>query len=474
MRQTGKEKKIPFTLGFYGGLFDTYDVLLTNNFIPMGHFFGNDVVVDESGFLRARPVIGRFIGSATQASSPAAVFKLAGDYYTIPRSGVIKHWSSGTWNSISSSPTYTDKMNVDYISKPASVTPLAIVSTGTGSQAIAAIEGTTCTVASGTYTKGMAAPDEGRLFCINGNLVYYSTRFDYTTGYNNTAGDEWLTIPEVCDDLVSLKNVAGSLYVIQSSSNTGRIYIWKKVQTYSDPLDLLDFTSFQQVLGVDDAAIVNGNDGIGVLGGNICFWANGSGLNIVSDRGTKVVSQNIQAWNPIGLLYNCIVATDQRSKKIFVKEENSTTTFVYDMVTETWSNWNVNVTCKGYGQPGGMFGTALNWGPAYVGGYPTDTNDTTIVPVMYTPVIDFGAPDMEKFLTRIDCSARGVTEIKVYTRLTPNDNFALIHTLTSPGQITHLAGESRFGECYLKISGNPLFLLKELKLIYDLGDTIKE
>ena len=89
-------------------------------------------------------------------------------------------------------------------------------------------------------------------------------------------------------------------------------------------------------------------------------------------------------------------------------------------------------------------------------------------------MIDFGSPEHEKFLTRIDCSSRGVTEIDVFTRLTPNDTFASLHTLTNPQQIEHLAGESRFGECYLKITGNPLFILKELKLIYDLGDTIKE
>lgn len=269
--------------------------------------------------------------------------------------------------------------------------------------------------------------------------------------------------------------MAGSLYLIQSSQSTERIYIWKKVQTYSDSAELLDFTSFSQVLGVDDACIKNGNDGIGVLGGNIVFWAHGSGLNIVSEKGTQVVSEAIAAYNPIGLNYDCIVATDQRSKKIFCKETTSSTTHVFDMVTGTWSNWNINVTCKGYGQSGGMFGIASTYSPVCVGAYATTANqDSSIVPVVYTPCLDLGVAQREKFLTEIHCAHRGVTEILVYGRLTPADSFSLLHTITNPERVTRLTGDQRFGEMYLKITGNAIMLIKELELVYDVGDVIYE
>jgi len=480
MRVHSKEPLVvPFAKGFYGGFKDTYATLTTNNYIPPGYYFGQDVVNDDCGFLRARPVVGRYVTTAVTASSPIAVFKLAGSYYCIPAAGAIQMCTSTTtptWAAVTSSPSYVSNVNVDFISKPADTTPLALVSTSTGAQYIATVTGGAATVVSSGNAQGLAAQDEGRCFCVNpDHLVYYSTRYDYTSGYNNDAGNEWFTIPEVCDPIASMKNIAGSLYFIQSGGSSGRIYIWKKLQTYALSSQLIDQTCFTQVLGVDDAVIANGNDGISALGGNICFWARGSGLNIVDEKGTTVVSAPIQAYNPAGLDYDCIVATDQRSKCIFCKETTGSTTHVYNMVTGTWSQWNINVTCKGYGQAGGMFGTALTWAPAYVSAYPTSADqDTTIVPIVYTPVIDFGLASREKFLTEIHCASRGITEILVYTRLKPADSFTLWKTITTPEQVTKLDGDHRFGECFLKISGNNLFLIKELALVYDIGDTILE
>jgi hypothetical protein len=136
--------------------------------------------------------------------------------------------------------------------------------------------------------------------------------------------------------------------------------------------------------------------------------------------------------------------------------------------------WNVNVTCKGYGEAGGMFGISNQKSPCILSAFPTSTSDTSIVPKVYTAASHFGYPDNEKFLTKVFIDGRGVTSLKIYRRMGLGENFTLDQTITNPKQVTNLPGTCRFGDLYLLIEGNPLFLIRTLGVEFNVGGLIYE
>ena len=164
--------------------------------------------------------------------------------------------------------------------------------------------------------------------------------------------------------------------------------------------ELIDMTSFQQVFGAFNGTIGNNIDGICQLGGNLFVWMKGIGLGVLSDQGFKCMSEEIYAGNPANLDCNCIVAADERAKLIFVKKVGETTTMVYNYRDHNWHKWNINVTGKGFGNAGGMFSVAGTLSPARVGALCTSASeDTSIVPTVYTPALNFDSPLREKFIT---------------------------------------------------------------------------
>jgi len=207
------------------------------------------------------------------------------------------------------------------------------------------------------------------------------------------------------------------------------------------------------------------------------YYIKNIGVGTVTLEGNlaDVVSEPVMGKNPSNVNCSCIVAIDEAHKLILCKRAADSTSMVYNFVDGTWSKWNVNVTGKGWGAAGGMFSVAATMSPAYVGAYHTTYNQPTgdtITPILYTPALNFGDSYSQKYMRKIMFSGRGITEIKIYTRMSPDEDFALWTTVSYPEYITELTGDHRFAECYIKITGNTMFLLKNLSVELDIGNPI--
>lgn len=475
MRTPANPITIPFDKGHYGGFDDVPATMIGVSRLPLGYYYGTDVKLDDCGYLRARPKLAYLVTYAASAYSPVGCFKQGGSYYSIPNGGVMYYWNGAAWTAVTGSATYTSQCNVDYISAAGSSTPIAFVSSANSDPKIYSVTGGVATALTPTNAAGIASHDEGRIFCFNAGYVFYSDRGAYTTGYDTGASGEWFLLGNSCDTPIAMLNVGGALNIIQCNASSEKIYLWRKTQTYSDSTELIDQTSFKMVYGAFNGVINNKTDGVCQLGGNIFTWINGVGLGVLTDNGFQIVSEEIFADVPTNLLYDCIVASDERSKLIFVKKSGDTVTYVYDYRNHNWQRWNINVTGKGWGSGGGMFSVASTLSPARIGAYATTASeDATIVPVVYTPAMDLGYPMREKFIDRLYINGTGITEVLVYCRLRPEDTFTLWKTCTVTDKIVRLEGDYRFGEVYFKISGNNLFCLKSFGVGFEVGDEIWE
>ena len=475
MREQAKPITIPFDKGHYGGFDDVAATMITANKIPLGYYYGTDVKLDDSGFLRARPKLSYLVTYGTSAYNPIGCFKLGGTYYSFANSAALQYYTGSAWAAVTGSPTYTSQVNVDDISAAGNTTPLAFISSCYNNPKIYTVTGSAATEIAAAQAKGIASHDEGRIFCFNDGYIYYSDRGAYTTGYATGASGEWFLLGNSCDTPVAMFNCGGALNILQCNTSAEKIYLWRKTQTYSDSEELIDMTSFKMVYGAFNGVINNKTDGVCQLGGNIFAWISGVGLAVLTDNGFQILSEEIYAETPSNLIADCIIAADERSKQIFVKRSGDAFTMVYDFRSHNWQRWNVNITGKGWGSGGGMFSVAGTLSPARLGSYATAAaEDSTIVPIVFTSAMNLGYPMREKFIDRLYINGTGITEVLIYCRLRPEDSFVLWKTCTVTDKLIRLDGDNRFGEVYFKISGNNLFCLKSFGIGFTVGDEIWE
>lgn len=473
-------KTIPLTKGHYGGPADTVSGLASGtgliyqSRIPLGFYWGEDICIDDTGAVRARPSYA-LVGTSYTTGTPAPIscFKLGGTYFTVLSNGTIQYDSSG-WATIGgTSATGTSKIYVDYISAAGNTSANAIVSRGDTEAVGLAVNGTTGTPLTGN-AKGLMAQDENRLFAASGGYLYFSLRGDYTSGYAANEGGQWFTLGPSCYPVIGIMQIAGTLYVIKQCSSSSTILIYKKVSVNSDSEELLDMTYFSSPLGVQDALVSNGMDGICSLGGNIFMWMRGQGLGVITENGADIIGDAIMAENSLNTDYDAILAPATNFRMILAKPVGTTTSFCYNIAKGLCNGkWNINVTGKGYGEPRGMFCVSGNKSPYVLSGYAT-TTDATIVSKLYTPSMNFELPQNEKFLTKVFIDGLGITSLKIYRRLTPNQNFTLEQTISNPTRINYLNGECRFGDLCLLLEGNQYFLLRNLGVEFDVGGLLVE
>ncbi len=474
--ETKKYYPIPLKLGHYGGFADTAANLLAINAIPLGYFYGNDVIIDDAGNIRARPGLSYLVTYAAN-TTPISMFRLGATYYSIVSGGKIQYWSGSAWIDCSSSAlTYTGQINVDYTSTGGSSSANALVSTSISTPKITAVNGTTSTNLTPAQALGIAGVDnEDRVFCYNGGYFWYSDRSNYNSGYDSGATGEWFAMGPSCYDVATIMNIAGSLHVIKQTSEGSQMYIYRKSQMYSDPNELLDSSVFTSPLGTHNFYVGNGIDGVTQIGGNIVVWGQKQGLGVFGEAQIQIDTEPIRAGKSSNLAYDCILAGVDNHRLILVKPVGLTTTWAYDYLSKRWYHFSLNVTCKGFGERGGMFGVSGTKSPAILGDYPTTAANPTgdvITPSFYTPVLSFEKPYQEKFLKRVVCLGKGVSSIAIYTRMYAGANFALAQTLTNPEPISYISGDVRFGEMYLLVTGAQNVLVEHLGVEVDIGPAI--
>ncbi len=436
MQEQKVVKTIPLVKGHYGGPADTVATLIGESRIPTGFYWGEDTCIDDAGFLRARPSTA-LLGTSYTTGDPAPIscFKLNAVYFTVSSAGVVQKDSSG-WANISGTTTIgdgsTDQIYVDYISNASTETATAIVSTGNSASKFLAVTTITGAAASQAKALGLSAQDENRLFCYNGGYIYYSNRGAYDAGYSSASDGQWFTLGPSCYPVIGMMQIAGTLYVIKQCSSSSTILIYKKVSVNSDSEELLDLTYFSSPLGVQDALVNNGMDGICTLGGNIFMWMRGQGLGVVTENGADIIGDAIMAESSANTNYDAILASATNFRIILAKPVGTTTCFSYNLAKGICNGkWNMNVCCKGYGESRGMFCISGQQSPQVLSAFPTDTSDTTIVPKLYTPAMDFDYPNNEKYLRKVFLDARGITGLQIYRRLTPADSFSQHYWVTS-------------------------------------------
>lgn len=506
MYKQGEKVIVPLSQGHYGGPADTVGNLLLGSKIPLGFFYGEDVMIDECGYIRARPELlfhegdgaGSWVSTKTAyGGSPVCVFKNQSVYYSIISGGSIQRYTGGAWGAMTDGGegsghtyTYTGECHVEYIAATPNETALAILSSGEGSNRMVYIgaTGTGDARSAGLSTQtGLTGQDEDRLFCWGndpggGKYIFYSIRGDYSAGYDwDTSietpawgSGEWFLLGPSCYEVIGMMNVAGALHIIKQSADGANMLIWRKVQIVTDEEELIDQTWFSSPLGANNTAIMNGYDGLCAIGGNILAWAKGQGLAVLINGGMELNCEAIRAGRNTNLDYSCVLAPCDNHRVVLVKPEGLSVSYVYDYMNKRWYKWNVDVTCKGFGEPGGMFGVSGTKSPAKLGDYPTDNNDATIIPILYTSGMNLGYPEREKFLTKLFLEHRDITEVKIYWRIDPDDAWALQETIATPGRIVYLDGTCRGGEFYLKITGSPMMIIKNIGIEFDVGGLIQE
>lgn len=474
MLKKGEIKTIPLNKGHYGGPNDSVSGLtsgtglIAQSKMPLGFYWGEDTFLANAGIVRARP--SYLLLGTSAAGTVASCFFLAGVYFIVLSSGAIQKDASG-WSPITgSTSTGTSKIYVDLISAAGSTSGSAVVSCADETKNPIAINGTVGTAITAGNAKGLTAQDENRLFCYNGGYLYYSDRGGYTEGYSS-----FFSLGASCYPVIAMMRVAGTLQVIKQCSATSGIEIFRKVGVNSLSTENIDLTYFSSPLGIQDGIVNNGIDGICTVGGNIFMWMKGQGLIVVTANGGDVIGDTILAESGVNSNYDAIIAPATNFRTILIKPVGNTTSLAFNIASGLVNGlWNINVLCKGYGDSRGMFGISGEKSPVILNEFPTTTEDTTIVPKLYTPALDFGYPFHEKFLQKVFIDGRGITSLKIYRRLTAADSFTLEATISNPKRVVIPAGGCRFGELCLLLEGSPLFMVKALGVEFDVGETIFE
>lgn len=426
--------------------------------LPPGFFFPKDVVMVDG------KIIGKPALSEEYALTGTKVLAFQHNHMFIMQSGDSLKWynsSAGAWQYVYDTATGAVKTwtsSSEYINM-CSYDTVAIIG-ASGCKALAIVTSTTPPTWGYVYndskTQGIVGSDEGRLFiCDMSKTIYYSTRYDITTGYNVSGEGEWFNLGDSHHRVIDMMTVNGIFYIFKSSTSDMGFEIFAKKVTYEAD-QLIDQTQFEIVFITNYGKIPSPHC-ICEMGGDLYIFAYPHGLLRVRGNSCENLDPPSNLWR--GLEHtNAIIVPDNVAKLIMVKFKIGSTTsddvYAYDVRTGVWTRWeDIDIDCR-------YRNTEYYWASSTYGVNSIQTlyylrGGTNITPRIYTTPLNLGFPGYEKFLRRIQVNGRGYKTLTVIGKGKTGGDYETLHTISSidASGLIELPANQRFEDCIIKIDG---------------------
>ncbi len=248
------------------------------------------------------------------------------------------------------------------------------------------------------YTIGIGCIHEARFFIGKYNTLYYSTRDEPSTGYNITAGNEFVSFDSNDRSFAGLFEVSGAMYILLGGAGEVGFSVFRKSAVLKAGGDLIGADQFVEIISDYDLNVINYKQMV-VCDGKIFIWLKGMGLCFIDGDNITSVSERIK--EVVGLandsyFMNVVVLASTSDSLVLCKATSSSYCWVYDVKRQMWFNWTgiSDITGKIIGDPKRMFLTVTG------GIYLKDRSITTAVN-MLSYNIDGSYPFVEKSIRHI-------------------------------------------------------------------------
>lgn len=275
--------------------------------------------------------------------------------------------------------------------------------------------------------------------------------------------DNYVNVGTGFDNIVALHQCKENLYVIKRNS------IWVKSGMFGE----LDSDQFHQ----------SNNDTLNIITGTGNGWA-----FIASNDGIKVLSSGdeIDIATPfhrdmwLKSISGCRFGYWKTLSKL-IFSENFGSTFLYDMVEKKWWRWTgLNVTCMANHSilKNFYFGAYSAAGNQYIYDLSSLTlaggsaMEPTFTQTLQTGWLDFGMPDVNKYIRGVILQGQHVASIQFYSKNTydhtTDSGQALEYTINSPGVDSRLTPNKPFRQMSIKFNGiSGRMAIKSCKLLLE-------
>lgn len=313
-------------------------------------------------------------------------------------------------------------------------------------------------------TKGYCATHENRLVIGSGNVLYYSDRDNFDSGYAIVTGSEQVKFDSSDKDIVGLIDVSGALYILMSGHGTT---IYRK-GAVMDEILAIDSSQFMEVISDLNCRIKTQNQWL-VEDGVLYVWLDGKGLCRIHGDNLVDVSERVQetVWFMADSSFTVILVPIGNGLVGWLRS-GTTVMYVFDTKKNIWYSWvdDLFALISGiiYGNQRMLFCVSGVTDAFY--SFQSGSYTTTDISVSINfPATNFSLPGYDKYFRRllIDGACKTSTNITVVIR--GNTVFrgtptTIVSTTIDPTQAESISKRpnKRAEDLQVTISGTNLYL----------------